>query len=149
MVSASGSGTFLFACQVRGLTEVQVGGAVFSDLSYQRWGIQHEFALTIVSRIVSRPSPTRIVVDAGFKAMSTTHGQPSPLHLDNLKGLRLSAEHGILELETASENPRVGDIVEFIPGYTDSTLCLHDEICAIRDGRVIEVWSIPGRSGRR
>lgn len=147
IVSAAGSGTFLDSANIAGITEVQAGGGVFSDLSYQRWGLtDHEFALTVLTRVVSRPSPSRIIVDGGFKTMSDKHGSPKPLGLGDLKGLALSAEHGNLELEELAATPRVGDIVEFIPGYTDSTVCLHSEMCALRDGVVVEVWGIPGRA---
>ncbi|MBM3738178.1 MAG: DSD1 family PLP-dependent enzyme [Acidobacteria bacterium] len=149
IVSAAGSGTFLDAITVAdGITEVQAGGAVFSDLSYQRWGLDHEFALTVLTRVASRPSPTRIIVDGGFKTLSDKHGLPRAMDLPAVKSLVLSAEHGNIELEQPSETPRVGDTVEFIPGYTDSTVCLHDEMCVLREGRLEAVWHIPGRTGR-
>jgi D-serine deaminase-like pyridoxal phosphate-dependent protein len=122
---------------------------VFSDLSYQKWGVRHEFSLTVLTRVVSRPNETRAIVDGGFKTMSFCHGYPEPLGLGKLKGIVLSAEHGTLEFETPNTTLKVGDTVEFVPGYTDSTVCLHDEMCALRDGVVTEVWSIPGRSARR
>lgn len=149
IVSASGSGTFLLSTRHRGLTEVQAGGAVFSDLSYRRWGVPHDFALTILTRVSSRPSPTRIILDGGFKTMSQDHGLPEPLGLPPVRSISLSAEHGTIELAEPSATPRVGDILELLPGYTDSTVCLHDELCVLRDGVVQEVWTIPGRSGRR
>lgn len=149
IVSASGSGTFRQSAGFAGLTEVQAGGGVFSDLSYQRWGLDHEFALTVLTRVVSRPSPARIIVDGGFKAMSTQHGMPRPLGLGELKSLALSAEHGNLELAEPDDTLRPGDTVTFIPGYTDSTVCLHDEMCVIRNGILEAVWTIPGRTGRR
>lgn len=150
IVSASGSGTFRMSAPLRGLTEVQAGGGAFSDLNYQKWGLtDHEFALTVVTRVVSRPSPTRIVVDGGFKTMSVQHGSPRPLGLGAVKSLVLSAEHGNIELEQPDENHKVGDLVAFIPGYTDSTVCLHDEMCVLRDGVLEAVWRIPGRTGRR
>jgi D-serine deaminase-like pyridoxal phosphate-dependent protein len=148
IVSASGSGTFRMSAPLPGLTEVQAGGGVFSDLNYQRWGLDHEFALTVLSRVVSRPTPTRIVVDAGFKSLSFQHGYPRPLGLGELKSTVLTAEHGILELAEPDVRTQVGDPVAFIPGYTDSTVCLHDEICVIRDGVLDAVWVIPGRTGR-
>ena len=61
----------------------------------------------------------------------------------------LTAEHGILELEEADTTHKVGDTVLFIPGYTDSTVCLHDEFCVVRNGALEAVWAIPGRTGRR
>jgi D-serine deaminase-like pyridoxal phosphate-dependent protein len=149
IVSASGSGTFRLAAGSRGLTEVQAGGGVFSDLNYQRWGLDHDFALTILTRVVSRPTPARIIVDGGFKAMSVQHGSPQPLGLPPLKSMLLTAEHGILELEEPDDSWRVGDLISFIPGYTDSTVCLHDEMCVTRNGILEAVWAIPGRTGRR
>lgn len=149
VVSASGSGTFLHAAGMAGLTEVQAGGAVFSDVSYRNWGLDYEFALTVITRVVSRPTSRRIVVDGGFKAMSTQHGMPLPLGLGRLQHMAFSAEHGVLELAQEDACPRVGDLVKFVPGYTDSTLCLHDEICVIRRGVLEAVWVIPGRTGRR
>ncbi len=149
VVSASGSGTFLASASLPGLTEIQAGGGVFSDLNYQRWGLDHEFALTVLSRVVSRPTPERIIVDAGFKSLSFQHGYPRPLGAGPLESLVLTAEHGILELESPDREHRVGDLIGFIPGYTDSTVCLHDEMCVVRDGRLEAVWAIPGRTGRR
>lgn len=147
MVSAGGSGTFLQCAPCPGLTEMQAGGGVFGDLSYAKWGLAHDYALTVATRVVSRPTATRVIVDGGFKAMSTAHGLPSPVGLEVAR-LSLSAEHGNLELTSPSESPWVGEMVTFVPGYTDSTVCLHDEMCAVRAGVVREVWRIPGRGGR-
>lgn len=148
IVSSSGSGTFRMAAPTKGITEVQAGGGVFSDLNYAKWGLDHDFALTILTRVVSRPTETRVVVDGGFKTMSVQHSLPQPLGLE-VKSVLLSAEHGSLELSTPSRHPAVGDLVEFVPGYTDSTVCLHDEMCALRGGRLEAVWTIPGRTGHR
>jgi D-serine deaminase-like pyridoxal phosphate-dependent protein len=146
LVSAAGSGTFLESTEIGGITEVQAGGAVFCDLSYRRWGLAgFEYALTVLTRVASRPSDTRVIVDGGFKAMSDKHGSPQALNLGVAK-ITLSAEHGNLLLEAPSGSPGVGDTVEFVPGYTDSTVCLHSEICALRGGDVVEVWPIPQRS---
>ncbi len=149
IVSAAGSGTFLDAANVKGITEVQAGGGVFSDLSYQKWGLDHEFALTVLTRVASRPSPNRIIVDGGFKTMSVQHGLPKPLGLPAVRSLVLSAEHGNIELEEPNDSFAVGDIVEFVPGYTDSTVCLHDEMAVIENGVLKAVWRIPGRTGRK
>ena len=148
IVSSSGSGTFRIASAMAGITEVQAGGGVFSDLTYEKWGLDHEFALTVLTRVVSRPSETRVIVDGGFKTMSVQHGIPRPIGLQ-VKSVALSAEHGTLELATPSAQPAVGDVIAFIPGYTDSTVCLHDEMCALREGKLEAVWTIPGRTGRR
>jgi len=81
--------------------------------------------------------------------MSVQHGLPRPCGLGALKSMVLTAEHGILELEAADMTHKVGDAIVFIPGYTDSTVCLHDELCVTRNGALQAVWAIPGRTGRR
>jgi D-serine deaminase-like pyridoxal phosphate-dependent protein len=57
----------------------------------------------------------------------------------------LSAEHARLELEAPSDTPRVGERVEFVLGYTDTTVHLHEEIVALRKGQVEAVWKVAGR----
>jgi D-serine deaminase-like pyridoxal phosphate-dependent protein len=81
IVSASGSATYLLSSPLPGLTEIQAGGGAFCDLNYQRWGLDHEFALTVLTRMASRPTEHRIVVDGGFKTMSVQHGSPRPVAL--------------------------------------------------------------------
>jgi D-serine deaminase-like pyridoxal phosphate-dependent protein len=41
--------------------------------------------------------------------------------------------------------PRVGDTIEFVPGYSDAVIFLHDYLYAVRDGFVETVWPIIGR----
>jgi hypothetical protein len=35
--------------------------------------------------------------------------------------------------------------VEFIPGYTDTSVHLHDEMVVLRSGRIEAVWKVAGR----
>src|SRR5215831_8592968 len=65
LVSCGGTGTFPYCTRQAGVTEVQVGGAIFSDMHYRtHYHVDFAFALTVVSTVTSRPTPTRIVVDA-------------------------------------------------------------------------------------
>ena len=59
--------------------------------------------------------------------------------------MKLSAEHATIELELPSETPRVGDRMEFVVGYSDTTVHLHEEIVGTRNGRVEDVWRVAGR----
>jgi len=59
--------------------------------------------------------------------------------------MTFSAEHVGIELVDASERPAIGDKVEFIVGYGDMTVFLHDEIVAHRGGRVEAIWPITAR----
>ena len=146
IVSCGGTGTMLYCVKQPGVTEVQVGGGVMNDAHY-RWDYNCDlpFALTVLATVTSRPTPTRVILDAGRKAMSTDMATPRPLDVPPVREVRLSAEHAKLEFETPSATPRVGDKVEFIAGYTDTTVHLHEELVVLRNGRIEAVWKVAGR----
>ena len=146
IVSCGGTGTFPFCVRQPGVTEVQVGGAIFSDMHYRsHYHADFPCALTVLATVISRPTPTRIILDAGRKSMSGEAAMPEPLGLPPVRKLKLSAEHATIELEAPSERPRFGDRVEFIAGYSDSTVHLHEEIIGIRGGRIEAVWRVAAR----
>ena len=146
IVSCGGTGTFPYCIEQPGVTEVQVGGGIFSDMHYMtHYHADFVPALTVLATVVSRPMPTRIVLDAGKKAMSGDAAMPLPVGLPPQRSLKLSAEHATIELESASETPRVGEKIELIVGYSDTTVHLHEEIVGLRSGRIEGVWRIVGR----
>ena len=75
-MSCGGTGTFRITAGIEGITEIQAGGGIFSDVLYESWGIEHPFALTVMSTVTSRPTPRRIITDAGRKAMSVDIAMP-------------------------------------------------------------------------
>jgi D-serine deaminase-like pyridoxal phosphate-dependent protein len=150
IVSCGGTGTYEITAKVPGVTEVQAGGGIFGDVHYRKhYGVQHEQALTILTTVVSRPTPTRIVCDAGWKSMAVHPTPPSPLGVGELRSLAVSAEHATIERVQAGPTPAVGERVEFVAGYSDSTVFLHDELHGVRAGRVEVVWPILGRGKTR
>jgi D-serine deaminase-like pyridoxal phosphate-dependent protein len=146
IVSCGGTGTFPYCARQPGVTEVQVGGAIFSDMHYRtHYHVDYPCALTLLATVTSRPTPTRIVLDAGRKTMSGDAAMPQPIDLPAVRHMRLSAEHTTIELENPSETPRIGDRVEFIVGYSDTTVHLHEEIVGIRRGRIEAIWPVAAR----
>jgi D-serine deaminase-like pyridoxal phosphate-dependent protein len=146
IVSCGGTGTFPYCAEQPGVTEVQVGGAVFSDMYYRtKFHVDFPCALTVLATVTSRPTPNRIVLDAGKKVMSSDAAMPMPLGLPEISSLRLSAEHMTIELLNPSDRPSIGDRIELIVGYSDTTVHLHDEIVGIRDGKVEAVWPVAAR----
>jgi D-serine deaminase-like pyridoxal phosphate-dependent protein len=146
VVSCGGTGTFPYCAQQPGVTEVQVGGAIFSDMHYRtHYHVDFAHALTILTTVTSRPTPTRIVIDAGKKEMSGDAAMPAPRGLPAISAMKLSAEHSKIELEQPSATPRIGDKIELIVGYSDTTVHLHEEIVGVRGGRVEAVWRVAGR----
>ncbi len=143
IVSCGGSGTQDFSSLVPGVTEIQAGGMVFNDTWYASLGVTTEHALTVLSTVTSRPASTTVTTDAGKKAMSIDVSPPQPVGLEAVS-VGLSAEHGTARLKEPSAL-RVGDKLEWIVGYGDTTVHMHDEVYGIRNGRVETVWAVVGR----
>ena len=54
-----------------------------------------------------------------------------------------------LKALNVSSGPSQRDILDFIVGYGDTTVFLHDKLYGVRDGRVEVVWDIQGRGKLR
>ena len=146
IVCCGGTGTFPYCIEQPGVTEVQVGGAIFSDMHYRtHYHVDFAPALTVLAMVTSRPTPTRIVVDAGKKTMSGDAAMPEPRGLPPIDAIKLSAEHTKIELAQPSETPRIGERVEFVVGYSDTTVHLHEEIIGARGGRIESAWRVAAR----
>jgi D-serine deaminase-like pyridoxal phosphate-dependent protein len=145
IVSCGGTGTFPWCAQQPGVTEIEAGGAIFSDMHYRtHYHLDFPPALTLLATVTSRPTDTRVIIDAGKKAMSSDAAAPMPLGVV-AERVGLSAEHGTIVLAEANDKPRIGDKLELIVGYSDTTVHLHEEIVAVRNGRIEAVWCIAGR----
>lgn len=146
IVSGGGSGTYKITPFLEGVTEIQAGGAIFSDMTYRGWGVETEPCLFVRSTVISRPTPDRLIFDAGFKALPAWLGRsPKPVGLDQVKSVRMSAEHGIVTLEAPDPAIKVGTAFDFLVGYTDMTLFLHDHLYGVRAGLVETIWPVVGR----
>ncbi len=145
IVSAGGSGTYAITPFLAGVTEIEAGGAIFCDMTYQEWGVQLEPALFVRATVTSRPTPTRIILDSGFKTVPRGFTAPKLIGVDGVQSVVLSAEHGIVTLNSPNTSLKVGDAVELIPGYGDATVFLHEVIFGVRHGRVETEWPVLGR----
>ena len=142
IVSGGGSGTYKTTPFIKGMTEIQAGGAIFCDVIYQSWGVETTPCLFVQTIVSSRPAPDRIIVDAGFKSLPVWHAQPRGIGLETVKNHVASAEHGIITLDQADDQVKVGDVLDFVVGYTDSTIILHRKLYGIRQGLVEVVWDV-------
>lgn len=150
IVSCGGTGTFRFTTRLPGVTEIQAGGGILSDVRYRtKCNAELPYSLTVLTTVISRPNERRIICDAGKKAMSSDAAVPLPLGLESVRSVSLSAEHAKVELDQPNRSLKVGDKLEFVVGYSDTTVHLHEEMIGMRDGRVEIVWPILGRGKLR
>ena len=70
---------------------------------------------------------------------------PALLGMPPISAVKLSAEHTKIEMAQPNIMPRVGDKIEFIVGYSDTTVHLHEEIVGLRGDRVESIWRVAGR----
>lgn len=147
MVSCGGTGTYWITARQPGVTELQAGGGIFGDVRYrEKFGVDHPIALTVLTTVTSRPSPTRIICDAGKKSMNAEAPLSRPVGIGPVASVSLSAEHAAIEMREADPHPEIGEKVEFVVGYSDMTTHLHDTLFGVRNGLVEAAWPILERA---
>lgn len=142
IVSAGGTGDFVQACAVDGITELQAGGGAYGDLRYSgEFGAPLEPALALWTTVLSRPSPTRLICDGGFKSMAAEPA-PVPRGLNEVRQVRLNAAHVVVELAHAQSDPGIGSALAFDVGNADATVFLHTRLHLHRHGRWMGSWAL-------
>lgn len=153
IVSAGGTGSYQVTADCPGVTELQAGGGIFADTFYlDRCGVTGlQPALRLIATVVSRGKLERAVLDCGRKSLhpdihppkvvATVNGRPLP----DAAIVQVSAEHTTLELGPQSQDLKIGDKVEIIPGYSDHTTPLHPTLFGLRGGVVETAWPIAAR----
>jgi 3-hydroxy-D-aspartate aldolase len=150
LVTGAGSGSFAYEIESGAFDEIQPGSYVFMDADYGRneWSAplpRFEHALFVLATVMSRPVPGRAVVDAGLKASSVDSGLPLVWQRPGLACVRVSDEHGVIEIEPGAPAPALGDKLLLVPGHCDPTVNLYDWYVCVRGGRVEALWPIEAR----
>jgi D-serine deaminase-like pyridoxal phosphate-dependent protein len=144
-LSAGGTGTYAVTSTWPDLTEVQVGSYVFMDANYRAIEGMEAFAcaLTVLATVMSRPTPTRVSVDAGLKAMGSEYAAAELLDFPQARCAYLSEEHGTFDFPS-DPGLRIGDKVRVLPPHGCTTSNLHDRYYALSDDNV-DIWPIEAR----
>jgi len=144
IVSVGGTGTYSISGRYPGVTEIQAGSYLLMDTDYRKCGTDFDLALTTLATVLSKTEGERIVVDAGLKSLSCERGIPALKDLPGLATRRLTAEHGIIDIQDPAAPVQVGDRIELWVHYSDATVNLHDRIYGMRNERVEEVSKVEG-----
>lgn len=150
--SNGGSPDLWQAHLVPSATEHRAGTYVYNDRSMVRAGEcrREDLAMHVLATVVSRPTPTRAVLDCGSKTLTsdllgfTDYGEIEELPGAVITGL--SEEHAVVDLSGCSGRlPEVGERVRVIPNHTCVVSNLFDRMVFSSDGRVTRVEEVAAR----
>ena len=122
------------------VTERRPGTYIYFDRSQVEFGAASfaDCALTVLATVVSRPTATRAVIDAGSKALSSDTLGLTAFGVirgrEEIAVASLSEEHGVIELPEASDWPRVGERIHIIPNHACVVTNLFDAVHLV-DGK--------------
>ncbi len=148
---ASGTPTFpVYArLDVPGL-ELSPGTLILHDHGYgTRFADMTGFtpAALLLTRVISRPTPTRVTLDLGYKAVASDPPAGKRLVLlgvPDYQAVLQNEEHLVLETP-AAERFQPGAEVLAIPVHVCPTCALHRQAYVVEGGKLIGTWDIVGR----
>ncbi|MEZ5762412.1 MAG: DSD1 family PLP-dependent enzyme [Paracoccaceae bacterium] len=152
LVSGGGTGSYYFESNSGVYNELQCGSYAFMDADYGRildkdghridqgeW----ENAFFILTQVMSHVKADKAVCDAGLKAQSVDSGLPVVYGRTDVKYIKCSDEHGVIE--DPAGVLKVGDKLKLVPGHCDPTANVHDWYVGVRGGKVEVVWPVSAR----
>ncbi|MBK4218170.1 DSD1 family PLP-dependent enzyme [Paracoccus caeni] len=151
-VSGGGTGSYYFESNSGVYNELQCGSYAFMDADYGRIHDQDgqridqgewENALFILTSVMSHAKPNLAVVDAGLKAQSVDSGLPFVYGRDDVKYIKCSDEHGVVD--DPNGVLQVNEKLRLVPGHCDPTCNVHDWYVGVRGGKVETLWPVSAR----
>ena len=152
LVSGGGTGSYYFESNSGVYNELQCGSYAFMDADYGRildkdgnridqgeW----ENAFFILTQVMSHAKADKAICDAGLKAQSVDSGLPVVFGRTDVKYIKCSDEHGVIEDKQGVL--KVGDKLRLIPGHCDPTANVHDWYVGVRGGKVETLWPVSAR----
>jgi D-serine deaminase-like pyridoxal phosphate-dependent protein len=104
-------------------------------------------AALLLTRVVSRPTPTRLTLDLGTKAVASDPPAGKRcllLDVPDYQPMAQNEEHFVIETP-AAERYRPGDEIFAMPTHICPTVALHRQAQVIENGAVIGTWDIAAR----
>jgi D-serine deaminase-like pyridoxal phosphate-dependent protein len=132
-----------------GIDEIRPGNYVFYDATQVALGLvgRERCALSVLTTVVGRPDPRRLILDAGSKALAaerlTERADGFGFVRDHpqLTVSRLYEQHAIVTAQRPSELP-VGARLRVVPNHACATANLHRRAIIVEQGEVVDAWSV-------
>jgi D-serine deaminase-like pyridoxal phosphate-dependent protein len=138
-------------------TEVRPGVYVFGDAQQLELGrcALEDIALTVAATVVSRHEgghevPRRVVLDAGSKVLGSDRAAWATGHgrlMDHPEARipELSEHHATVVWPEDAPLPALGERLRVIPNHVCLTMNLVDDVAVVRDGELLERWTVAAR----
>jgi D-serine deaminase-like pyridoxal phosphate-dependent protein len=104
-------------------------------------------AAVLVTRVISRPTPDRVTLDLGNKAVGSDPPMANRVHLLDFPEYKVvghNEEHLIVETPAAA-NYKPGDVVYALPGHICPTMALHRDVLVAEGGKITDRWAVASR----
>lgn len=148
VISIGATPSILNQSFLKGITELRLGTYIFMDMGQSRAiGDYGSCAATILAAVMSKPTNSRVVLDAGAKALvpqnrsegiCATGGFGCVMGDEDVIVSSMFDEHGLIEDKGFYGRISLGDKVRIIPSHICPTVNLYDEAVLISDGEVLE-----------
>jgi D-serine deaminase-like pyridoxal phosphate-dependent protein len=155
VVSGGGTPAIFSVDKFPMLTEHRAGTYIYNDVMTVASGTAtwDNCAMRVRATVVSRPTDTRAVIDAGTKVLTsdqyTVKGYGHVMEYPEGEVVHLSEEHGVIDLSACKERPQIGEVVNVVPNHCCVVSNMVDEVYGVRGDRVETVWPVTARGAVR
>lgn len=130
--------------------ECSPGTFIYWDKGYEEVLTEqhYHFAALVVSRVISIPSPDKICIDLGHKAIASENPLEQRVTFLNVTGLKPvghSEEHMVLQVE-GKNSFVVGDVLYGVPFHICPTVALHQRPAIIENHQLTTYWDTLSRN---
>lgn len=144
-ISGCSSATYDCSGVLDGVDEVQAGSYATMDRQYQRLAPEFEIALSVLVRVISRPTSNRAVLDLGVKGAGAEFGVPCIRDYPEVEiPIFMAEEHTVVQ---KAPDWKIGQTLHLIPSHACTTCNLHRELIVHENNVVVDIWPIEA-SGR-
>jgi D-serine deaminase-like pyridoxal phosphate-dependent protein len=149
-VITSGNSPDMWHTGDHNVTERRPGTYIYFDRMQVAAGVATfaDCALTVLATVVSRPTPNRVILDAGSKALSSDAGAPgfgAILGREDIVLKSLNEEHGIIEMAEASDWPPIGERLRIVPNHACVVSNLFDAVNLVSPNGAVETVPVLAR----
>jgi len=154
IVSGGSTPTAYASHHVKSQTEIRPGTYVFNDMNCVTGGFAtlEDCAAKIVCTVVSTAVPGQIVIDAGTKTLTSDRCGPAPdsghgliVEYPRAKIVKLTEEHGQVDISDCSVAPALGERITVIPNHICPCVNLQDNVWLLTEQQKLEQLRVDAR----